>query len=372
VSRSGSWTEQATSNASGGHYLYSSGQTTDALTLAFSGTQLDVVYVKHPAFGSFAIEVDGAVLQTVDAHADSVQFGAIVSLDNLTPGSHIARVYAVTGTVALDAFRVETVNVPPATAIPVEATPASTQAPTAEPTKEPTVVPTQLPTAEATQAQQTAVPTAIPSTEPATSTPVATVLPVTIEAENPLVSPVGTWTLQANNAASGGQYLVSSGQPNDALSLSFVGNQAAVVYVNEPGTLAVEVDGVVKQTITGNSQQPFSGQVTVDNLAPGNHVLRIYAVTGIIAVDGFVAQAAASTPVGPTITPVSPTATSQPTDVPTLAPSNTPTAVPTNTPTEPPTQIPTDTPTVVPTNTPAATLTPVPPTDTPEIPTATS
>ena len=124
VARTGNWVAQDTSNASSGQYVYSSGSG-DALTLGFSGSHLEVVFVKHPSFGSFAVEVDGALQQTVDAHADNSSFGNVVSVDNLAAGSHTVRVYAVQGTFALDAFHVE--------AVTAQATPTPTIAPTFQP-----------------------------------------------------------------------------------------------------------------------------------------------------------------------------------------------------------------------------------------------
>src|SRR5262249_29103415 len=75
VMRSGSWTVQNANSASGGKYIYSSGQNGDVLTVGFSGTHVDIVFVKNPAFGSFPVEVDGALLQTVDARAEQTMFG---------------------------------------------------------------------------------------------------------------------------------------------------------------------------------------------------------------------------------------------------------------------------------------------------------
>jgi hypothetical protein len=59
VAQTGVWAAHDTSYASGGRYLYSSGNLEDALTLTFTGAQVDRIYVTHPALGVFVIEVDG-------------------------------------------------------------------------------------------------------------------------------------------------------------------------------------------------------------------------------------------------------------------------------------------------------------------------
>ena len=122
VGHTGNWTTHDTAYASGGSYVYSSGSPDDALTLAFSGTRLDVVYVKHPALGTFVVEIDGTPYQAVDSTAADSEFGARVSLE-LPDGLHTVRVYSLRGTIAIDAFAVEAVAVLP---------------PTVEPTAEPT------------------------------------------------------------------------------------------------------------------------------------------------------------------------------------------------------------------------------------------
>ncbi len=121
VQPNGAWTAYNSDAASGGTYLYSSGVTGEALALSFEGTQADVVYVQHPALGTFAIEVDGVLLQTINSTSSDTVFGARVSLGYLNPGVHTLRVYAVDGTVAFDAFAVDNPS-----AVVVEPTPAPT------------------------------------------------------------------------------------------------------------------------------------------------------------------------------------------------------------------------------------------------------
>ena len=99
VQQAGTWTAHDTALASGGRYLYSSGGPDDSLTLAFNGTRLDVVYVKHPSLGTFVVEVDGTPLQAVDSIAADSEFGARVSF-SLPAGSHTVHLYPLVGTIA--------------------------------------------------------------------------------------------------------------------------------------------------------------------------------------------------------------------------------------------------------------------------------
>jgi hypothetical protein len=82
VVQSGVWAAYDDAAASGGRYLLSSAPT-DTLTLAFAGSEVTVVYAKHPSLGSFAIEVDGMVLQTVDSVAAETIFGAEATISGL-------------------------------------------------------------------------------------------------------------------------------------------------------------------------------------------------------------------------------------------------------------------------------------------------
>ncbi len=103
VQRIGNWQSMGASKASSGSYLYSSNPN-DALSIAFTGTQIDVIYVKHPKFGTFALAIDGKMVQTVNAKADQKAFGVRATVNNLSTGTHILRIYPLNGIVAIDAF----------------------------------------------------------------------------------------------------------------------------------------------------------------------------------------------------------------------------------------------------------------------------
>ncbi|GIK67051.1 MAG: hypothetical protein BroJett018_48450 [Chloroflexota bacterium] len=103
VLRQGNWTAQAASGASGGSYLYSSSPD-DVLTLYFTGTTIEVVYVAGTTLGILALEVDGTVLRSVITTAETTQFGSRTKIDYLTDEGHTLRVYASQGVIAVDAF----------------------------------------------------------------------------------------------------------------------------------------------------------------------------------------------------------------------------------------------------------------------------
>ncbi len=170
VQTTGLWTPYDSQLASGGRYVFSSGAANDALTLPFFGTSVDVVYVQHPALGSFALEVDGTVLQTVNSTAAEATFGVRASLSGLAAAPHILRIVATSGTIAIDALYVEPQTMP---AAPVPDTSAPTVDPAAviQPTQPVIVVP----------------PTDIPL-------PTATPLPVTIPYTDAFEGGFG-WTL---------------------------------------------------------------------------------------------------------------------------------------------------------------------------------
>jgi hypothetical protein len=193
VVQSGGWAAYGEPSTSGGSYLLSS-TLTDTLALAFVGSDVTVVYIQHPSVGSFAIEVDGAVMQVVDGIAAESVFGAEVTISGLVYGQHTVRVYPVSGVVAIDAFKVEMalqIVVPTETPVPTDL-PAGTPVPTDVPmeTPVPTDIPTEVPT-------QTPVPTDIPTevptetpvpTEASTLTPVPTDVPTEVPVE--VVPPV--------------------------------------------------------------------------------------------------------------------------------------------------------------------------------------
>ncbi|MBI5960301.1 MAG: hypothetical protein HY866_16290, partial [Chloroflexi bacterium] len=187
VTQTGLWTVYDTPYASGGHYLYSSGSLDDALTLHFSGVQLDVIFVKHPALGQFVVEVDGAPLLLMNSYAPEAEFGVRASI-SLSAGEHIARLYPLSGTIAIDAFTVHSRIIPPAeptlipTLIPTfEPTVIPPELPTIVPPVEPTLIPTLIPTEIPTEIP-TLVPTDIPTLEP-------TLVPTEVPTEQPPIEP---------------------------------------------------------------------------------------------------------------------------------------------------------------------------------------
>ncbi len=148
IEQSGVWTAYATGVASGGRYLYSSGSSSDTLTMHFQGTQVQIVYVEHPALGDFAIEVDGVPMQVVDSTASNAVFGVRASISGLSQGNHTVRLVPVNGTMAIDAFAVEALAQ------------VSSPMPTAAVNPEPSFTPTA--TAISAPPELTASPTATP------------------------------------------------------------------------------------------------------------------------------------------------------------------------------------------------------------------
>ena len=364
VGRSGTWTAHETAAASGGSYLYSSGSSEDALSLTFQGAQVSMIYVKHPALGVIVVEIDGTPIQLLDSLAEESVFGVQATFA-LAEGQHTLRVYPMMGTIALDAFLVEagvTPTVAPEATAEVPATPDAEL--TTEPTVEPTVEPPIEPTVELT-IEPTAEPTATP---PPLLTPPPTVTPdpltMVIEAESASVLPGGLWTRVESLTASGGAYLMSSGQEArepDALTLVFSGARVEVIYATGPalGKFLVEVDGLPVQLVDARADLPDFAARLAFTLGAGQHTLRLVASEGVIAVDAFVVPREMflpATPIQPPTEPptLTPTATLPPTDMPlptevpptpepptaTPLPPEPPTATPV--PTEPPPPEPTE------------------------------
>jgi hypothetical protein len=317
---SGVWAAYDSPSASGGRYVYSSGSLDDTLTLNFSGTQADVIYIQHPALGSFAIEVDRTVMQTVNSVAADTVFGVKTSITGLAAGTHTLRIVPVSGTIAIDAFAVElplatpTMTATPTDGVPTEVVPAET------------VVPTEVVLTE------TETPTEVVSTEvvPTEVIPTATPLPAQqiLESEVEVIQRAGIWTSYATELASGGSYLYSSGSLSDTLTLIFNGTQIDVIYVQHPalGSFALEVDGSVNQIVNAYAAETvFSARATI-TVPTGPHTLRILPISGTVAIDTFALDAQA-TVVVPTMEP-----TVVPTEgVPTVVPSTStpePTATP--------------------------------------------
>ena len=331
VGRTGVWTAHQTSVASGGGYLYSSGSTDDALTLTFSGAQVSVIYVKHPALGVIVVEIDGSPLQLLDSTATDSVFGTQATF-TLAEGQHTLRVYPLMGTIAIDAFLVEAAAVP--TTEP-EATATATDTPTPVET---------LPALETATPEPTVsdLPSATPS-----PTPTLDPLSIWLEAESDAVTLTGQWTRVDDPQASGGAYLLSSDQDDAALTLAFFGPRVDVIYLTgtTPTRFDVEVDGQIVQAVDyAGDGADFSARLTL-LLSEGPHTLRLIVRAGGLGVDAFVVPPQPLTP--------TPTPSETPTFTPavTLTPTPTETLSPTATP-PPPTETPTPVP--LPTETPAA------------------
>lgn len=103
------------------------------------------------------------------------------------------------------------------------------------------------------------------------------------DASDPLVRREGAWNGR-------GDYLMSSGRGQfDALTFSFEGTRVDVFYLQHPktGALAIEVDDVVVRTVETRGKTVEVKSAVVDYLAEGVHVLRVYPVSGAVAVEGF-------------------------------------------------------------------------------------
>jgi hypothetical protein len=113
---------------------------------------------------------------------------------------------------------------------------------------------------------------------------------VRLEAEAGMVSRVGSWVPVEDAAASGGQFLLSSGAGDDALSLSFGGPALEIIAWGGPdaGSLAVEVDGVLLRTVSLAADEAGPRTITVDYLADGPHLVRVYPAAGRVALDAFI------------------------------------------------------------------------------------
>lgn len=103
VARDGAWTRQSAGQASGGAYLFADNK--DAtLTLEFTGTSAEVIYLAGPQMGSFTIVIDDVAVRTVIAHADQVAFNQRSVINYLSDGPHTLQIVAVDGTSSIDAF----------------------------------------------------------------------------------------------------------------------------------------------------------------------------------------------------------------------------------------------------------------------------
>jgi hypothetical protein len=106
VLQNGTWTNFTVPGASGGGYLYSSGDTSDTLTLEFVGTQVDIIFTQHSMPPSFVIDIDGQVVGSVAVSDPVGIFGWRTSITDLSFSQHTLRVVPVSGIVTIDAFDV--------------------------------------------------------------------------------------------------------------------------------------------------------------------------------------------------------------------------------------------------------------------------
>ncbi len=102
VTRDGVWSVQSTQQASGASYVY--GSSDAVLTLEFSGTSAEVIYLAGPQMGSFTILVDDVAVRTIIARADQTAFDQRTVINYLEDGPHTLKIVAVDGRTAIDAF----------------------------------------------------------------------------------------------------------------------------------------------------------------------------------------------------------------------------------------------------------------------------
>ncbi|MDX1994021.1 MAG: hypothetical protein SF029_16670 [bacterium] len=146
VARSLGWSMWEDAGASQGSYLVSSGGE-ETLSLTFEGTGVDVVYLGVVGGGTFSLEIDSVIVQTVNTSAPELRYGQMVSVSDLAPGQHTLRIIThAGGQIGLDAILVDgvvlPVPVPPITPPTVEAPPVIVSTPEATP-----IVPTSEPPA---------------------------------------------------------------------------------------------------------------------------------------------------------------------------------------------------------------------------------
>lgn len=108
VSAESAWTPMTQpAGASGGSYLINT-DPLGTLSVSFEGMTAAVAFVQGPSYGQFALEIDGAVQQIINANAPDYSFGQAI-LNGLSAGAHTLRVVPQAGVVAIDAFLVPAV-----------------------------------------------------------------------------------------------------------------------------------------------------------------------------------------------------------------------------------------------------------------------
>ena len=136
----------------------------------------------------------------------------------------------------------------------------------------------------------------------------------------------GEWTAHDTSVASGGRYIFSSGSPGDTLSVLFQGTRAEVIYVQHPalGRFGIEIDGILLQEVDSTAPDSvFGARAAVTGLPDGPHTLRVYPLSGTIAIDAFALDQPLALPPTPELAPLptgSPTLAPPPPDFPTTTP----------------------------------------------------
>jgi hypothetical protein len=134
VVRSAEWQPMSRpEGASGGQYLMNIAAD-QTLSLTFSGTRVEVVYVSGPSFNDFVVQVDGVDYPAVSTNAVEYEFGNRFAVEALAEGTHTI-VVTGSGVVGIDAFLVLPTDAPGEEPVPVEPEPVVTEEPTAEPTE---------------------------------------------------------------------------------------------------------------------------------------------------------------------------------------------------------------------------------------------
>ncbi len=288
VSASEGWRPIPAPEASGGQYLQSDDPNA-ALTLPFSGGSVAVVYTAAPELGAFDIEVDGVIVQTVDAHADEMQFRQQVAVSGLGAGEHVLRIVNLIGAAAIDAFV-------------VEGAPLGGSAAGAD--------------------DSAAVVTPEPTAEPAGAALIVEGM-VTVESDDPAVMRSADWQpMNRPPGASGGQYLINTAA-DQTLSLTFSGTRVEVVYVNGPsfGDFIVQIDDVQYPAVsTGLVEYAFGSRFAIEGLAEGAHTLVLLS-SGVVGIDAFLVQTLGIPVEDPAPVTAEPVITIEPTVEPTVEPT---------------------------------------------------
>ncbi len=315
VTRSVGWLSISAPNANGSQYLINT-RSSDSLSTSFTGVGVEVVYVSG-SFGTFGVEIDGQMVQTVTTTAadGEVYFNARARIEGLTNTTHTLRVLPATSTVAIDAF------------IPII-------------TSGGTATTAQALIAGSGEVQALALAVEPP---PPADLPVASPAPLSLtagnyESEHASIIKTAGWSPVSSALLSGGSALMSSDSA-DSLTVMFEGSAISVLYAGNAATgeLALEIDGQIMQQInTASGADAFGLAISVDGLTPSIHTLRVLPLNGArIVVDAFVIGAAVpaaqplATSAPEVLSPVMPTsdpAIQAPVIIPTTAPINAPAA----------------------------------------------